>query len=61
MSIWKWIFGGNDGGKPTASTASTRQSTTIEEAPKKKTTKKIKTTKKTKTTAKKGRGRPKKK
>ena len=57
MGILTWLFGGHK--KPTASTASTAQSTTVE-APKtkKKTTKKI-TTKKT--TKKKGRGRPKKK
>jgi hypothetical protein len=66
MGLLTWLFGGHS--KPTASTAVTAQSTTVD-APKK-TTKKMtatkstkKTTKKTtkKPTAKKGRGRPKKK
>ena len=49
MGLLTWLFGGHK--TPTASTAATAQSTTVE-APKK-------TTKKP--TAKKGRGRPKKK
>ena len=62
MGLLNWLFGGHS--KPTASTAATAKSTTVE-APKK-TTKKMtvtKSTKKTtkKATAKKGRGRPKKK
>lgn len=58
MGILTWLFGGHK--EPTASTAATAQSTTVE-APstKKKTTTKKITTKKT--TTKKGRGRPKKK
>jgi len=59
MGILTWLFGGHK--EPTASSAATAQSTTVETPKtKKKTTKKI-TTKKTKTTTKKGRGRPKKK
>ena len=62
MGLLTWLFGGHK--KPTASTAATAQSTTVD-APKKKTKKMTakKSTKKTtkKATAKKGRGRPKKK
>jgi len=66
MGLLTWLFGGHS--KPTASTAATAKSTTVE-APKK-TTKKMTATKSTKKatkkttkkpTAKKGRGRPKKK
>ena len=66
MGLLTWLFGGHK--KPTASTAATAQSTTVE-APKK-TAKKMTATKSTKKatkkttkkpTAKKGRGRPKKK
>ena len=49
MGLLTWLFGGHS--KPTASTAVTAKSTTVESP--KKTTKKA--------TAKKGRGRPKKK
>ena len=58
MGILTWLFGGHK--EPTASTAATAQSTTVE-APKtkKKTTKKTTTKKTNKKT--KGRGRPKKK
>ena len=52
MGLLTWLFGGHS--KPTASTAATAKSTTVESPKKtKKTTKKA--------TAKKGRGRPKKK
>lgn len=56
MGILTWLFGGHK--EPTASTAATAQSTTVEapKTKKKTTTKKITTKKTTK-----GRGRPKKK
>ena len=62
MGLLTWLFGGHS--KPTASTAATAKSTTVESPKKTKKMTTKKSTKKTttkKSTAKKGRGRPKKK
>ena len=62
MGLLTWLFGGHS--KPTASSAVTAKSTTVETPKKTKKMTTKKSTKKTttkKSTAKKGRGRPKKK